>query len=387
MVFSPGDTLPPPPFRLGGRVVSNDSGTLTIADAFATCTVRLLSESEATIGDLVLVDVQGRDGDAWIGTLEVVGHGAGAAETSRLRTRGSLLRQRASLMGAVRAFFAERGFVEVETPIVVPSPGLDVHLDAMETGGRYLITSPEYQMKRLLVGGMPRIFQIVKCFRKNEVGARHNPEFTMLEWYRAFASFESLIAETEALVVAVANAARGRPELIANGRTIALDPPFERLPLATAFARHAHMTETEALALDEERFFRVLVEEVEPALAEGPPVNLVDWPIAQASLARKKPGDPRVAERFELMVGGIELCNGFGELVDPHEQRARFAADQRERAARGLPVYPIDERFVAALDEGMPPSAGNALGLDRLFACALGASTIGDVLTFPEGFL
>lgn len=382
-VLSPGDELPAPPFRLGARVVAVDEGTLTLADAFATCTVA----GHAEVGDLVLVDVTGRDGPTWLGAVAVVGRSHGAAESSRLRTRGALLRGRARLMAAVRAFFVERGFLEVETPIVVPSPGLDVHLDAMESDGRYLVTSPEYQMKRLLVGGMPRIFQIVKCFRKGEVGARHNPEFTMLEWYRAFASFESLIAETEALVVAVATAARGRPELIANGRTIALDPPFERLPLATAFARHAHMSEREALALDEERFFRVLVEDVEPALAAGPPVALVDWPIAQASLARRKPGDPRVAERFELMVGGVELCNGFGELVDPDEQRARFAADQRERAARGLPVYPIDERFVAALDEGMPPSAGNALGLDRLFACALGATSIGDVITFPEGWL
>ncbi|MGZ3475995.1 MAG: amino acid--tRNA ligase-related protein, partial [Polyangiales bacterium] len=132
---------------------------------------------------------------------------------------------------------------------------------------------------------------------------------------------------------------------------------------------------------------RIMVEEIEPALAEGPPVVLVEWPASQASLARKKPGDPRVAERFEIVIGGVELCNGFGELVDPNEQRARFLADQAERRQRGLPVYPIDERFVAALEEGMPPSSGNALGLDRLIALCLGAKTIGDVLAFPEGFL
>ncbi|MBI2389625.1 MAG: EF-P lysine aminoacylase GenX [Deltaproteobacteria bacterium] len=326
--------------------------------------------------------------------VEIVGRdvraGREPGEVARLRTRGALLRRRAELMAVVRAFFVERGFVEVETPIVVPSPGLDVHLDAMACEGRYLITSPEYQMKRLLAGGMPRIFQIVKCFRRGEIGARHNPEFTMLEWYRAHGTFEELIAETEALVVAVAKAARGAPELVVDGRTVTLNPPFERLPLAAAFARHARMTEEQALSLaslDEERFFRVLVEEVEPALAAGPPVALVDWPTAQASLARKKPGDPRVAERFELMAGGVELCNGFGELVDPREQRARFQADQEERRRRGLPVYPIDERFVAALEEGVPPSAGNALGLDRLITLALGASTIGDVISFPAEWL
>ena len=249
-------------------------------------------------------------------------------------------------------------------------------------------------MKRLLAGGMPRIFQITRCFRRGEIGTRHNPEFTMLEWYRAFSSFEEMIAETEALVVETAIAARGRPEIVHRGKTHALTPPFERLPICEAFARHAGITRDQALALalsgrdeDEEEFHRLFVDRVEPALADGPPVVLLDYPSTQASLARKKPDDPRFAERFELLVCGVELCNGFGELVDPIEQRARFEDDRRRRRASDKPVYPLDERFLAALEEGVPPCAGNALGLDRLIALCLGADSIADVLAFPEGWL
>ncbi|MGZ3417349.1 MAG: EF-P lysine aminoacylase EpmA [Polyangiales bacterium] len=386
MPFAPSDRLPEPPFSVAGRVVDAREGSFTLADAFGSIDVL----GDAKVGSLVVASVIGRENSGFRAQVEVVGAGHEGPETVRLRTRAAFLERRATLLAAVRSFFGGRGYLEVETPIAVPSPGLDVHLDAVPAGERFLITSPEYQMKRLLVGGLPRIFQIVRCFRQGEVGARHNPEFSMLEWYRAFSAIDSMIEETEALIVHVATAARGRAELVAGGRTIALSPPFERLPIATAFARHAAIAEDRALALsteDEERFFRIMVEEIEPALAEGPPVVLVEWPASQASLARKKPGDPRVAERFEIVIGGVELCNGFGELVDPNEQRARFLADQAERRQRGLPVYPIDERFVAALEEGMPPSSGNALGLDRLIALCLGAKTIGDVLAFPEGFL
>jgi len=382
-VVFPSDALPSPPFALAGRVIDRDGDCVLVGDALTVRRVRASASVAAgaiSPGDWVLVDIVRHEGDVLVGSaIQLVGAGAVGPETRRLRGRGELLRRRAVLLAATRGFFEQRGYLEVETPIAVPSPGLDVHLDAVAVeGGRYLITSPEYQMKRLLAGGLPRIFQIVKCFRKGEVGARHNPEFTMVEWYRAFCGFEEMIRETEDLIVAIA------------GDAIAERPPFERLPIATAFARHARMSEDEALRLaveDEERFFRVMVDEVEPALAMGPPVVLVDWPASQASLARKKPSDPRVAERFEIVVRGVELCNGFHELVDPHEQRARFEHDQASRARRGLPVYPIDERFLSALEEGVPPSSGNALGLDRLIAMALAASTIGDVITFPESEL
>jgi len=245
-------------------------------------------------------------------------------------------------------------------------------------------------MKRLVAGGLPRCFQLARCFRQGERGARHNPEFTMLEWYRAFAGYESVMEDTTAAVRAVADAIGGGA-LSFEGRAIDVTGDFERITVAEAFARWAGLGADAVVRLaaeDEDAYFRVMVETVEPAIAQLPrPVYLVDYPASQASLARKKPDDPRFAERFELFAGGIELCNGFGELTDPVEQRARLVADQAERARRGLPVYPIDERFLAALEEGLPPCAGNALGVDRLVMLAAGASTIGDVQAFPADVL
>lgn len=277
--------------------------------------------------------------------------------------------------------------MEVETPTVVPSPGLDVHLAAFEVLGgkhaRYLSTSPEYQMKRLLAEGAGRIFQIARCYRQDESGDRHNSEFTMLEWYRTSATVEAVMRDTEQLVSAVTGGL-----VHGGGRKIVTTPPYERLTVCEAFSRHAGISEAQTLAMashDEEAFFRILVDKVEPKLARyDRPVFLTEYPAPMASLARKKPDDPRVAERFELYVWGVELCNGFGELVDPVEQRARLEEDQRERARRGLAQYPIDEKFLDALSRGIPESAGNALGLDRLVMLIVGASSLAEVMAFSD---
>lgn len=276
----------------------------------------------------------------------------------------------------MRGFFGGRGYLEVETPILVPSPGLDVHLDAFAVeGGSYLSTSPEYQMKRLLAEGFTQIFQIVRCFRRGEVGTRHNPEFTMLEWYAAHMTVHEMMAETEALVSAVIRA-----------HTPSSPPAFERLTVIEAFRVHAGVARDEVLAMaehDEERYFRLLVDRIEPALARrGAPVFLHDYPSSQASLARRCADDPAVCERFELYWGDIELCNGFGELTDPVEQRARLLADQHKRRELDKPVYPIDDKFLAALTAGMPPASGNALGLDRLIAICAGTDDITAVMAF-----
>jgi lysyl-tRNA synthetase class 2 len=296
------------------------------------------------------------------------------------------LRDRARVCAEVRSFFDARGFLEVQTPILVPSPGLEVHLDAFEVAGgdrgspRWLSTSPEYQMKRLVAQGFPRIYQIAPCFRRGESGARHNHEFTLVEWYRSGAGMAEVMADTEQLVAAVTGAV-----VRLGDRIVDAAPPFDRLGVCEAFARFVGWSPEETLAVaasDEERYFRALVDQVEPALSAAPrAVFLVDYPATQASLARLQPGDSRLAERFELYVAGVELCNGFGELVDPVEQRARMLGDQETRRTRGLPVYPIDERFLAAL-ERMPPSGGNALGLDRLVALTCGTTDIADVLAF-----
>jgi elongation factor P--(R)-beta-lysine ligase len=295
-----------------------------------------------------------------------------------------LLRERANVIALVREFFAQRDFLEVETPLLVPSPGLDLHLEAFEVAtrspARYLITSPEYQMKRLLADGYPRIFQIAKCFRKGELGDRHNPEFTMLEWYRANAGIDDVMRDTEDLVAMVTG---GR--VVVGDRTIDTRVPVERWTVCEAFDRFAGIREDETLDLaanDEDRYFELMVDAVEPGLAAlDHAVFLVDYPASQASLARKRPEDPRVAERFELYVAGVELCNGFGELTDVTEQRARLERDREERSTRGLPVYPIDEKFLDALAR-VPPSGGNALGLDRLVALACGGTEIRRVMAF-----
>lgn len=297
------------------------------------------------------------------------------------------LRTRAAVLRAIRSFFDGRGFLEVETPLAVPSPGLDVHLDALEVLGlperRWLATSPEYQMKRLLVAGLPRIYQISKCFRRGELGAHHEPEFTMLEWYRADAGAADVIRDTEELVAFVCAEIRGSHELPSG---VNVTPPWARLSVAEAFERFARVAVHDVLP-DEERFYRLLVDAVEPRLPELGPVFLERWPASMASLARLCEDDPRWAERFEAYVGGLELCNGFDELTDPREQRARFAADQRIREERGLEVVPLDERFLEALERGLPPSGGNALGVDRLVMLVTGAERIEDVLAFPQSRL
>ncbi|HEY4015123.1 MAG TPA: EF-P lysine aminoacylase EpmA [Polyangiaceae bacterium] len=298
------------------------------------------------------------------------------------------LRERARILGGLRRFFDARGFVEVQTPAVVPSPGLDLHLDAFaiaargDDDARWLATSPEYQMKRLLADGWERIYQIGPAFRRGEIGARHNPEFTLLEYYRANAGVEEVMRDAEQLVSAVTG---GRVSL--HGRTIVVDPPLERLAVCDAFERFAGWPAGETLraaAEDEDAFHRALVDKVEPALERfDRGVFLVDYPATQASLARKSPRDPRLAERFELYVAGVELCNGFGELVDPVEQRTRLEHDRLARSARSMPAYPIDEKFLQALAR-MPPSGGNALGVDRLVALACGTTDIREVVAFVD---
>jgi elongation factor P--(R)-beta-lysine ligase len=386
----------PRAFTLAGRVAAVENGIIVVADAFAVA--RVTGPAELDVGDLVVLEM--RHEERTLSLVRVVERHAARARSASVSPGAEVerfvddgvglnLRHRARALSIVRSFFAARGFLEVETPSLVPSPGLDLHLDAVEATGGYLITSPEYQMKRLLVAGVPRQFQIAHVFRRGERGDHHNPEFTMLEWYRAFADVGQVMRDTEELVTELVSAFSGDRRLRGKHGTITVACPFPRITVVEAFARFAGIAEAEVFRLardDAEQFFRILVERVEPELAAAAtPTFMIDYPIEHASLARAKPSDARVAERFELYLGGLELCNGFGELTDPEEQQQRFLRDQEARAAAGKPVYPIDERFLAALAEGMPPSAGNALGLDRMVALCLGEHEIAKVMAFPAG--
>jgi lysyl-tRNA synthetase class 2 len=301
----------------------------------------------------------------------------------------AMLRQRSAALAAARAWFAGEGFVEVETPLAVRSPGLEVHLSALEVQGagerRYLHTSPEYHMKRLLAAGANRIYSLGKVFRQEELGARHEPEFTMLEWYRAFADSAAMMHDTEQLAAQVAQTLLGSTVVpgVSGRGPIDLAPPWERLTVREAFDRYAGIS-ADSLVANEDEFFHVLATRVEPELGRGRPTILMRYPAKMAALARLCEDDPTVAERFEAYVDGVELCNAFYELTDATEQRARLLADQATRSAAGKPLYPIDESFLAALETGLPPCSGNALGFDRLLMLVLGRDRIEDVIAFSH---
>jgi lysyl-tRNA synthetase class 2 len=357
---------------------------VVVADAFARVPVELGRSSEADAGDLVVVS--GRPtGKRLVGgrilSRTPCPTPTASGEFYRLVFAGDAekLRDGARAAAAVRAFFAERSFVEVTTPLRVAAPGVDFHVDAIAASGKYLITSPELDMKRLLVGGMPRIFQLARVARADEVGPLHAPEFTMLEWYRAFAGLEEILADTESLVRSVVRSLAGEDQVFVLGqRKVDVGKRFERLTVREAFARYAGVKDAARLAArDEDRYFELLVSKVEPALAERPrPVFLTRYPVSQAALSRPCADDPSVAERAELYFGGVELCNAYGELTDANEQRRRFVEEAQRRKQLGRVVYPFDEAFLSALVEGMPPSGGNALGFDRLVMVATNRSQI-----------
>ncbi len=290
--------------------------------------------------------------------------------------------RRAALIQAIRAFFVDRGYLEVDTPVRVPAPAPELHIEAEPAGDWFLQTSPELCMKRLLAAGLPRIFQICKCFRRYERGRRHLPEFTMLEWYRLGCDYHALMTECEELFRFLAERLGLGGSIAVAGQEVVLAGPWERLTVAEAFRRYAACGVAEALGAD--RFDEVLVREIEPRLGRGRPTFLYDYPAELGALARLKPGDPTVAERFEIYIAGLELANGFSELTDPVEQRHRFVSDRAAMEASGREPGPMPEPFLAALAD-LESAAGIALGIDRLVMLMAGADTIDQVVPFtPE---
>lgn len=332
-------------------------------------------------------------------------------------SRKAALAQRGAVVAAIRAFFADRDYTEVETPCLQVSPGLEPHLHAFATslddpfGGPsqrlYLHTSPEFTMKKLVVAGMERIYQMARVFRNAETSPTHHPEFTMLEWYRTKASIEDLMAECEDLVRAAAHGA-GASHLFHQGRIADPFRPWRRLSVAEAFfdycdidiletapdpwapdvgllkreARRLGISVSESDRWDDV-FFKIMLDRIEPHLGMGVPTILHSYPVSMAALARPSPSDPRVAERFEIYAAGVELANAFGELSDPEEQRRRFTADMDLKETLYGERYPLDEDFLSALGAGMPETAGIALGFDRLIMLLTGTDRINDILWAP----
>lgn len=335
----------------------------------------------------------------------------------RYAARRPNLLKRAAIARALRGWFAAQGVVEVETPALQVSPGLEPHLMAFATELKSpgaargevlrLHTSPEFAMKKLLAAGEPNLFQLARVFRNGERSATHHPEFTMLEWYRSGVDYRALMDDCAAILRLAADAAA--VEAFAwQGRRCDPRAEPERLSVQDAFLRHCGIdllaTAPDPRAPDRDRlaaeatriglrcaqedrwddiFFRIFLERIETRLGIGRATLLHDYPVSMAALSRASAADPRVAERVELYVAGLELANGFSELTDAAEQRRRFEADMDLKQRLYGERYPIDEDFLAALAHGLPDCAGMALGFDRLAMLACGAEAIEDVLWAP----
>ncbi|MCS7312063.1 MAG: EF-P lysine aminoacylase EpmA [Acidobacteria bacterium] len=314
-----------------------------------------------------------------------------------------------TVLRQVRQFFYDRDYTEVDTPLLVASPGMEPFLDPFETtfaqGSRrvrvYLPYSPEYGMKKLLTLGWTRIFQIAHAFRNGELSRWHEPEFLLLEWYRALADYQAIMTEVEALLVYLTRHQANRVPW--DEGTLDLTPPWPRVPFAEAIRQFtgidiwAYLDDVEGLRRSVETsglgpmpagldwnnaVLWLFISHVEPRLGRDRPVFIIDYPASMAALARVRETDG-VAERFELYVGGLELANGFTELTDPVEQARRFEQEREERIRRGVPPVPVDEAFLESLRLGLPPAGGVALGIDRLIAFLMSAPDVAATLPFP----
>lgn len=325
------------------------------------------------------------------------------------------IKKRTQIIKSVRTFFDEQNFLEVQTPLCVKLPGMEPYLHPFKTSvvdmhgkkhDAYLITSPEFAMKKLLVGGLENIYQLSSCFRNGEQwGGRHNPEFTMLEWYRAGGNYNTMIDDTINLMKHVCKELNGSYKFVYQGQEFDLEN-VEVLTVADAIKKYADIILDDVLDYESIRqvcvdrdyiqqdvenetwddfFFKIFITEVEPHLGKENVTVLKDYPVQLAALAKHKKENSQYAERFEIYCAGLELCNGFSELIDVHEQRERFQEEWQLRKDLGKDSYDIDESFLKALELGMPESGGNALGIDRLVMLFTDTQNIEDVILFPAG--
>lgn len=388
-----------------GRVLAQDQSVwqVLVADELHPVPMTLPGAEDWEPGDLVRWNTTAGHRLFRPATFDASGDALRWRRPAQSPSRMQRLRQRQHLQMRLRNWFVAEGFLEIEAPLLVPAPSPEVQFDPVSTDSGFLITSPEFQMKRLLVGGFEQIFALVPCFRGKEISPRHNPEFTMLEWYRANAPLEAITTDLERLLtVLLEDFPESDPALKALDWThpwprvtvsavfreqlhVELEPPggplLEAASLRAAAEAAGHGSGLEGAETYEEVFFR-LWDQIEPQLGRQAPVFVHDWPLPLASLAQPCPEHPGFADRVELYLNGLELGNGFGELTDPDEQRRRFMQDLRNREHAGQPEVPLDEAFLQALAQGLPPSAGMAVGFDRLVMLITGASSIREVLAF-----
>ena len=292
------------------------------------------------------------------------------------------LTKRSHIIQAIRSYFFQQDFLEVETPIRIPAPAPEAHIDSFESQGWFLQSSPELAMKRLLAKGHDRIFQICKCFRRDERGPRHLTELTMLEWYTAGYTYVELMEQCTELIRYIAEKIGCKDNLTYGGTTIDLASAWEKITVETAFQRYTDTFLEKAVSSGD--FDEIMAFEIEPELGQKVPTFIMDYPASMAALARLKPQNQQFAERFELYIAGMELANGFSELNDPEEQRRRFNIETRMRTLAKKPATPMPEPFLKDL-EHMPSAAGIALGVDRLVMLFTDSDNINQVVAFtPE---
>ncbi len=293
------------------------------------------------------------------------------------------LKKRRDFMQCVRAFFLDHDYLELDTPIRINAPASEDYIDAVEAGDRYLRTSPELHMKRVLAAGYDKIYQLGPCFRANENGRLHREEFTLLEWYQTNADYRDILHETVQLARRCAQALNGSAVSNFGGRQVDWTADWEIIEVDAAFRKYTKHGVLEALKKDV--YESLLTEEIEPNLGIGRPTVLIDFPVELGALARVKPENPKLVERWELYAAGVELANCYSELTDYHEQKRRFAKAAELRSSQNRDVYPLDQCYMQALkDKCLPECAGIALGLDRLLMILLDQPDIANVIAFLE---
>ena len=387
---------------LAGRIIQTD-GAFYLSDE--TGTLHLRSDKDLFTGTIAEVTGKWQD-DAFI-CNDVKVLVPSNTKTVKQVVRPRIHKLRSNVLGEIRSYFDRHDFTEVETPLLIRSPGLEPNLIAFETKTEtgqklYLPTSPEYAMKRLLSEGLECIYQICKSFRDEPPAAFHSPEFTILEWYRAYSDYNEIASDTEALITHVVRQISGSTKLTFHNRMSDLST-WERITVREAFDRHADIDadpcgdparflsaagSSQYTSIDghddfESAYFKIFFDQVEPNLGTPHPTILTDYPASMAALAKRSKTDPGIAERFEIYIAGIELANAFTELNDPVEQRQRFEQETAKRAASGVPKYEIASKFLSALESGIPPAGGIALGVDRLIMLVADADNIADVMAFP----